>query len=386
MTTFKLLQSKFQILSIVFILAFGILGTNSYAQSTNTNTANEQAKRKIQIALILDTSGSMDGLIEQAKTQLWNLVDQLTKATYNGQDPQLEIALYEYGNDRLRSESGYIKQISPLTTDLDDISASLFAMSTNGGSEFCGLVIKKAQEQLEWSNSDKDIKVVFIAGNEPFTQGKYNYERACGNARAKGIIINTIHCGDYNTGVIGKWKSGAIIGGGDYMAIEQNKRTIFVETPFDDQINDYGKELNKTYVYYGKEGKRKKAVQETEDANAESYSKSNLTRRNSIKASKYYKAERWDLVEAYSNNKIEIKDVKRSTLPKRIQTLSDSQLKAYVITMAARRKIVKTKIAELNIKRNNYIKQKNTDQDVVSLESSMVKSIKKQAKRKNYSF
>ena len=183
----------------------------------------------------------MDGLIEQAKTQLWSLVDALTKATFEGQDPILEIALYEYGNDRLSYKLGFVKQISPLTTDLDDISAALFAMTTNGGSEFCGLVIKNAQEQLEWSKNNKDIKVVFIAGNEPFTQGTYSYEKACGNARAKGIIINTIHCGDFNTGVSGKWKSGAIIGGGEYMAIEQNKRTIFVETPYDDEINKYGK-------------------------------------------------------------------------------------------------------------------------------------------------
>lgn len=373
---------------MVLIFTFLIFSSNIYSQFVNPDAGitATQEKRKIQIALILDTSGSMDGLIEQAKTQIWSLVDELAKATFEGKDPILEIALYEYGNDRLSSKLGFVKQISPLTTDLDDISTALFAMTTNGGSEYCGLAIKDAQEQLEWSKNNKDIKVVFIAGNEPFTQGPYSYEKACGNARAKGITINTIHCGDFNTGVSGKWKSGAIIGGGEYMAIEQNKRTIFVETPYDDEINRYGKELNKTYVYYGSEGHRKKAQQVSEDENAESYSKSNLTKRNSIKASKYYKTERWDLVDAYNNNKVKIKDVKRSTLPKKIQALDDSQLTAYVIAMSLSREIVKTNIADLNIKRNKYIKNKNTEQNVVNLESSMIKSIRKQAKSKNYSF
>ena len=373
---------------MALIFAFWLSSTSIYAQSANSGADAESSdeNRKIQIALILDTSGSMNGLIEQAKTQLWSLVDALTLATFEGKDPILEIALYEYGNDRFGRSNGFIKQLSPLTTDLDDISTALFAMTTNGSAEYCGLVIKKAQEQLEWSNKTKDIKVVFIAGNEPFTQGNYSYEKACGNARAKGIIINTIHCGDYNTGITGKWKSGAVIGGGDYMAIEQNKRTIFVETPFDDEINKCGNELNKTYVYYGSQGHKKKIQQESEDNNAESYSKSNLSKRNSIKASKYYKASRWDLVDAYNNDKMKIKDVKRSTLPKIIQTLDDSQLEAYVISMSYRREIIKGKISDLNIKRNNYIKTKNADQNIVNLESSMIKSIKKQAKSKNYSF
>ena len=388
MKKFKTSKSKSTLISIALLFAFWLSSLSIYAQTANpeTNTLSADENRKIQIALILDTSGSMDGLIEQAKTQLWSLVDALTLATFEGKDPLLEIALYEYGNDRFGRSSGFIKQVSPLTTDLDDISTALFSMTTNGSSEFCGLVIKKAEEQLEWSNNSKDIKVVFIAGNEPFTQGNYSYEKACGNARAKGIIINTIHCGDYNTGISGKWKSGAVIGGGDYMAIEQNKRTIFVETPYDDDINKYGKELNKTYVYYGSQGQIKKEQQISEDANAESYSKGNLSKRNSIKASKYYKASRWDLVDAYNNDKVKIKDVQRSTLPKIIQTLDDGQLEAYVITMSARRDIVKTKISELNIKRNNYIKAKNADQNIVNLESSMIKSIKKQATSKNYSF
>ncbi len=372
----------FLLINILFIspLAF------SQSATPNVDNNDNEEERKIQIALILDTSGSMDGLIEQAKTQLWGLVNELTHATINGKDPLLEIALYEYGNDRFSRSSGWVKEISPLTTDLDEISKSLFSMTTNGGSEFCGLAIKDAQEQLEWSKSDKDIKVVFIAGNEPFTQGTYSYEKACGNARAKGIIINTIHCGDYNTGITGKWKSGAIIGGGDYMAIEQNKKTIFVETPYDDKINKYGKEINKTYVYYGVKGKSKKDMQEIEDSNAESYSKSNLAKRNSIKASKYYKATQWDLVDAYNNNKIKIKDIKRTNLPKEIQGFSDAQLEAYIKSMSVRREIVRANIVSLNIKRKNYIKQKNEENNVVNLESSMVKALKKQAKSKNYSF
>ena len=93
---------------------------------------------KIQVALLLDTSNSMDGLIEQAKSRLWNIVNTLTTLKYDGKTPDIEISLYEYGNSGLSQRENYIKQITPLSTDLDLISEKLFALRTNGGEEYCG--------------------------------------------------------------------------------------------------------------------------------------------------------------------------------------------------------------------------------------------------------
>ncbi len=341
--------------------------------------------RKIQIALIMDTSGSMEGLIEQAKSQLWNLVGELSHATYNGKDPELEIALYEYGNDGLSSRGGYIRRISPLISDLDDISSSLFSLRTNGGSEYCGMVIQKSLQQLEWSSSDQDIKLIFIAGNEPFTQGPVNYESACGDARAKGVIVNTIHCGSYQEGINGSWKSGAMIGGGDYMAIEQNRRTVYIETPYDDRINACGVQLNRTYVYYGVNGNSKKEAQEVEDVNAESYSVSNLASRNSMKVSKFYKTSSWDLVDAMADSTVIVGEVNKKTLAPELQKKTDAELKAYVQDQAKKRAVLKKEIATLNIKRGEYIAKQNKAEGT-DLQSSMVNAVKKQAKAKNYSW
>src|SRR3989442_12672829 len=102
--------------------------------------ATEQSESKIQIAILLDTSSSMDGLINQAREQLWKIVNTVASANREGKKARLQIALYEYGNDRLSSEGGYIRQVSPLSTNLDTISEQLFALKTNGGSEYCGMV------------------------------------------------------------------------------------------------------------------------------------------------------------------------------------------------------------------------------------------------------
>src|SRR5882672_999007 len=104
----------------------------------------------VQIAILLDTSGSMQGLIEQAKGQLWKIVNEFINAKQNGKRPELEVALFEYGQDKLAARDGYIRLIAPLTNDLDKISEELFKLTTSGGDEYCGWVIKDAVERLAW--------------------------------------------------------------------------------------------------------------------------------------------------------------------------------------------------------------------------------------------
>ena len=136
-------------------------------EADNTNNSNQ----RIQLALLLDTSNSMDGLIDQAKAQLWNIVNELAKAQRDSVEAEVEIALYEYGNDNLSINTGYIRQVLPFTTCLDDISEKLFALKTNGGSEYCGQVITESLAKLGWSESDSTLKVIYIAGNEELSHG-----------------------------------------------------------------------------------------------------------------------------------------------------------------------------------------------------------------------
>ena len=224
---------------------------------------------RIQIALLLDTSNSMDGLIDQAKSQLWTLVNELAEGEKNGLPPQIELALYEYGNSDISVSKGYIRQVLALTSDLDGVSEALFALKTNGGQEYAGQVIDTALSELEWSKSEDDMKLIIIAGNEPFTQGQVSYQSACARAKKNGVIIDTIHCGDEQTGIDTKWKDGAQCSGGIYMTINQDEQSVHVPSPYDDKILTLNKELNKTYIGYGMKGaamKERQAAQEVIDA------------------------------------------------------------------------------------------------------------------------
>ena len=375
---------------VVFIpLAITVLtGFNKINPEEMLGTKRSTKDQSIQLALLLDTSNSMDGLIDQAKSQLWKIVNELATAKCDdGSRPNIKIALYEYGNDNLPSSEGYIRQVCGLTSDLDLISEKLFALRTNGGSEFCGYVIRTSLNQLAWSPSKADLKMIFIAGNEPFTQGPVSFREACAAAKEKGVVVNTIFWGPFNEGLSTSWKEGADCGDGTYMSIEQDRRTVYISTPYDPQIDACNKRLNKTYIYYGSSGESKKAAQETQDSNAASYGEANKAERAISKSSHAYKNSSWDLVDAAKEDESVIAGTKAEELPSEMRGMSAEQRRAYVKQKAEERKKIQNEIQELSKKRQEYISSHTTqEQKDSSLDAAMIKAIKEKAKSKDLSW
>ena len=346
---------------------------------TDPNTSN------IQVALLLDTSNSMDGLIEQAKAQLWEIVNELSYAKCGHNKIKLQISLYEYGNDGLPSKEGYIRQVLPFSDDLDEISKELFGLTTNGGNEYCGKVIATSINQLDWKKSNDDLKLIFIAGNEPFTQGPTNYKDAATDALEKGITINTIFCGNFRQGIDTMWKHGADLTYGEYSAIDHNHQTVHIATPFDDIILQLNNQLNDTYIYYGSRGAQKRSMQMEQDQNAKSYSPANAVSRTISKSSGFYKNKSWDLIDAAEDEEFEIDEIAEEQLPKELQDKSTAELKKHIAEKSAKRKEIRQKIQALNKKRVEYIKN-NSKKNDTSLETALLNAIKSQGKKKSFSW
>lgn len=350
---------------------------------SNESTMLHRNKQFIKVALLLDTSNSMDGLIDQAKSQLWEIVNELSYAKCQNEKPNLQIALYEYGNDNLNDRTGYIRKVLAFSEDLDEISKALFSLTTNGGSEYCGQVIQTSLNQLKWGNNADDLKLIFIAGNEPFTQGSVHYKDAGMNALEKDVTINTIFCGDYNQGISSYWKDGADITHGDYMAINHNHATVHVASPYDDDILHLNNRLNKTYIAYGQYGSKKIALQEEQDDNAQGYSEANAVSRAVSKSSHLYKNSTWDLVDASKDEDFDYEKLDATSLPKELRGKSQSEIKSYIAQKDMERSKIHKQIQSLNSKRKLYIREQQKENDN-GLENAMINAIKDQAKHKNY--
>lgn len=347
----------------------------------------KESNNTVKIALLLDTSNSMDGLINQAKAQLWDIVNKFTHAKCgNDAQPKLQIALYQYGNDNLSSQEGYIQQVLGFSDDLDEISEKLFSLTTNGGEEYCGEVIQTSLKQLDWGKNPDNLKMIFIAGNEPFTQGKLNYKDAVANANEKDVIVNTIFCGNYEQGINTDWKNGAKITGGEYIAIDHNRQVVHIDTPYDKVIIELNSKLNKTYISYGSLGVSKMKMQSAQDYNAMEMEEAVAVKRAVSKSSRLYTNSSWDLVDASDDKEFEVSNISEDDLPEVLKGKSDAEIKSYIDGKKTERSKIQKEIQELNKQREIFITENQKDASKGELENAMLDAIKRQAQKKNYTW
>ncbi|MEM6261217.1 MAG: hypothetical protein AAGI38_01820 [Bacteroidota bacterium] len=297
-----------------------------------------------QVALLLDVSGSMDGLIEQAKSQLWYIVNDIY--TLSGSNPRIELALYEYGNSRLGAQRGYLRQVTPFTQDFDWVSDELFRLRTGGSAEYCGMVIEHATFNLRWDNRYETRKLMYIAGNESFSQGRVSYQRAIEAARNRGIQMNTIFCGNASTGRRLGWENAAFTAGGLFSNIDHNQRYFHSGNSYDRQLSQLNQQLNQTYVPYGSQGSNYYRRQQAQDRYAQQYGTGNLGQRAMVKASPNYRNESWDLVDAVSAGQVNLADVPSTDLPVEMRSMSFPQREAYVQQKKQERETLKRKIQQ----------------------------------------
>lgn len=377
--------------------AAAITMTSTLAKEVDSTTVKitevtaKPAQAKVQIAILLDTSGSMSGLIEQTKTQLWKIVNTFIDAKQNGQVPYVEVALYEYGKSSLSSETHWIQKIQPLTRDLDEISKQLFALRTNGGEEYCGAVITRATADLKWDTSNQVYKAIFIAGNEAFTQGPVSSEQAVKDAIAQGVIVNTIHCGSEQTGISGGWKKAAMLADGKFLTIDHNRAVVHVEAPQDAEIVKLNTKLNKTYLAYGRIGASKQKDQSVQDDNAVANESSGAAVQRAVaKGSSNYWNANWDLVDASKQKDFDITKVEKKSLPKEMQGMTPDKQKAHITKMGEEREAIQADILKLNKKRISYVAEKRKEMAEESgeqtLDEAMASTVRAQAEKKGYTF
>lgn len=362
------------------------------AVATQTTAAPAEPPRDtvqdtVQIALVLDTSGSMDGLINQARSHLWKMVDDISKMTriVDGKvrGVKIELALYEYGNDTIPAGQGYIRQVQPFTSDLDKVSEQLHALFTNGGSEYAGQAIQTALTSLQWSSDPSALRFVFLAGNEGFDQGPISAATAMELADKKDVTVQLIYCGTEEP----TWAAAAKLAKSDLVTIDQNRVAQHIPAPQDDEILRLGNELNSTYIAYGAEGQLAVARQAKADASSFKMSKKVAIERSKLKAKGGYKNESWDVVDAVDKNAKFLETAKDGDLPAELRGKTLEEKQQLVTAKAAKRAELKAQIAKLEAEREKFLEAERAKQatpEAPSLETEMMKTTKKAAAKKGY--
>ena len=337
---------------------------------------------QIDLVLCLDISGSMNGLIDAARQNLWAVVNEM--ATLKP-EPQLRVALLTFGCSAHDQEVGWVKTEIEFTHDLDKISERLFALTTNGGEEYVARVVKAATEQLDWSKDPNALKLLFVAGNEAATQDpQFTTEASCRAAIARGIVVNSIYCGDAQDQLAPAWRDVAKFADGQFAAIDHNKAVV-ITTPFDEQLQGLSAALNTTYVPYGASAMDNVANQERQDGNASSLNVAAAAQRCQTKASGLYWNAGWDLVDACKDPKFVLTSVKKEDLPEALRSLDEPALRAHIESQAKKRAGITAQVEALGKQRDAFVQRKQQQMQASGLfENAVLDAVRQQAEARGF--
>lgn len=338
--------------------------TRTTTTTTTTKTTTTYSTKPIyatdnrdtlEMVFVLDTTGSMGGLIEGAKQRIWGIINEVMQKPTK---PRVRVGLVAYRDNG----DEYVTKLLPITEDLDKAYTTLMDYQASGGGDTPENVRKALAEGVRgagWSNSRRGLaQIVFLVGDAP----PQNYAQepdvlvTTAEAVRKNMIVNTIQCGNLG-GTKEIWQTIALRGEGKYFAIAQDGGVQAISTPYDSKLAELAGKIGKTYVSYGAKSKRdaQAVVQlDNETRIASGAAMGAQAERAMNKAVNTFQYD-GDLVQDIENDAVKLKDVKTEDLPEDLQKLSPAAREKVIADRIAERKKIRAEIVALSKQRDEYI-------------------------------
>jgi hypothetical protein len=324
-----------------------------------TQTINE--KPKVEAVFVLDTTGSMSGLIQAAKEKIWSIANTMAQAE---PAPEIRIGLVAY---RDRGDS-YVTRVVDLSTDLDSVYATLMDFRAAGGGdgpESVNQALHEALNRVSWSPGQDAYKVIFLVGDAPAHmdyQDDVKYPQTIANAKKRGIVVNAIQSGR-NGETAQMWRQIAALGSGDYFQVGQSGNAVAITTPFDREMAELSAKLDETRLYYGSaevKAKQRKKLAATEKLHAASSVESRARRAafNSSKSGEANFLGDGELVDDVASGRVDISAIAEEELPEPLQEMAPAERQEVISERAEERKVLQAQIKELAQKRSSYLKER----------------------------
>jgi len=204
----------------------------------------------LEMVFVLDTTGSMGGLLEGAKQRIWGIVNEVMQSASR---PSVGVGLVAY---RDRGDA-YVTKVLPVTTDLDQVYSTLMSYRAEGGGdgpENVRRALADGVHNVGWSpRANGTAQILFLVGDAP-PHEDYQDEPTTTDTTAEavkaGLIVNTIQCGNM-AGTQEAWQAIARGGEGQYFAIAQDGGVQAIATPYDKELAELGAKIGSTFVAYG---------------------------------------------------------------------------------------------------------------------------------------
>jgi len=341
----------------------------------------------VEVVFVLDTTGSMGGLIQTAREKIWSIASTMASAQ---PAPEIRMGLVAY---RDRGDA-YVTRVTDLSPDLDTIHATLMDFQPGGGGdgpESVNQALHEAVHAISWSQDPAAYKVVFLVGDAPphmDYQDDVPYPETIAAARQKGIVVNSVQCGQQHT-TTREWQRIAQLGEGRYFRVDQAGSAVAIATPFDRRLAELSAELDETRLYYGSaeekaQQARKQAATEKLHAAASLASRARRAAFNATEAGKANLLGEQELVEDVASGRVDLSAIAPSLLPEPLQALAPEEQKAVIDAKTERRKQLSEEIRALATQRDEFLKREVAERGGAadSLDEKIYGAVREQAKGK----
>jgi Mg-chelatase subunit ChlD len=399
------MKSKLIALSLFIITAATVAWYPSYQSSGGLTTPPvdpqpvrlppvdplANAQPRLDVVFVLDTTGSMGGLIQAAKEKIWSIATTMASAQ---PAPVIRMGLVAY---RDRGDA-YVTRVVDLSDDLDSLYATLMDFQAAGGGdgpESVNQALQVAVHDISWSQDPEAYKVLFLVGDAPPHMDYPNdikYPVSVAAARDKGIVVNTIQCGA-DSQTTGQWQQIARLGQGSYFQVGQAGGAVAIATPFDEKLATLSEKLDATRLYYGS-AEEKAQQQRKLAATGKLHAAASVearARRAAFNASKSGAANflgEGELVDDVASGRVELSRIDRDKLPEPLRAMAPAAQQALITETAERRKELKRQIGELAEQRADYLKKKVEERGGArdSLDNKIYRTVRTQAGKAGLSY
>lgn len=315
----------------------------------------------MEMVFVLDTTGSMGGLLTGAKQRIWGIVNEVMQ-TSSLSSVKVGLVAYRDLGDQ------YVTQVLPLTEDLDKVYSALMDYKADGGGDEAENVRRALAQGVAnagWSQpAANHAQILFLVGDAP----PHDYAdepdplSTADLAVKQGIIVNTIQCGTSAT-TKQVWEAIARRGQGRYFLIPSDGGVQTISTPYDEQLSQLGTRLGGTFLAYGggagAEGEKYRtdrkeisdSIESSFGRNAAPMARAERTLNKALNAQAYI----GDLLQDIENGSTKLESVKTEDLPSELQKLSAEDRAKEIEKRLAERKEIRKQILSLSKQRTDYI-------------------------------
>ena len=368
--------------------ALALLTASCVASTIPVQAKPDLARPTVEVAFVLDTTGSMASLIEGAKRKIWSIA-----TTIIDENPGAEIRMGLVAYRDIGDE--YVTRRVELTADIQDLYAQLLELRARGGGDWPESVNEALHEgitKLSWTSGPEVSRIVFLVGDAPphmdYKQDM-KYPQVLTLAKRKDIVVNAVQAGEARD-TLRVWREIAQMGDGEYIPIPQDGgKVVVIETPFDIEIIELQEKLNGTVIPYGPRAKRSSVEEKTRQvASAPKPAAADmagyLNKRTRTASAAEAITGGGDLVADVAAGRQTLSAVKNDELPDALRAMKPEERQAAISQQMTERKALNDRMTALVKKRDAFVAEQQKKQPVKAADSfdrAVQSTLKAQIKR-----